>query len=203
MNEPAAASRSPIADNMPDPPCDDEWLAIARVIRPRGRKGEVVVQVLTDFPERFATLRRAHLDVPGGSPEPVEIAASWWHQDALVLRFAGVDSIAEAERLRGRVVVIPRGERTRLGASRYYVSELRGCSVVHRSGEALGTVTGVEPTGGVDLLKVRPDGAAQGAEDLLIPLAEEICIEIDVAARRIVIEPPEGLLELNKSQGDA
>jgi 16S rRNA processing protein RimM len=184
---------------MPDALCDDEWLAIARVIRPRGRKGEVVVEVLTDFPERFAALRRAHLDTPGGTPELIEIAASWWHQDALVLHFAGVDSIAEAERLRGRVVLVPRDERTRLGPNRYYLWELIGCAVVRRSGEPVGTVTGVEPTGGVDLLKVTAEGASSDSEDLLIPLAEEICTAIDAAARRIVIEPPEGLLDLNET----
>ena len=199
MNEPAAARRSRVADIMPDTPGDDEWLAIARVVRPRGRKGEVVVEVLTDFPQRFATLRRAHLDVPGGAPEPVEIAASWWHQDALVLLFAGVHSIAEAERLRGRVVLVPRGERTRLGPNQYYVWELIGCAVVRRSGEPVGTVSGIEPTGGVDLLRIRAEGDSPEGQDLLIPLAEEICTAIDVAARRIVIEPPEGLLELNES----
>ena len=182
---------------MPDTPCDDDWLAIARVIRPRGRKGEVVVEVLTDFPERFTALRRVHLDVPGGPPEPVEVAASWWHRDALVVRFAGVDSIAEAGRLRGRLVLVPRDQRTRLGPNQYYLWELIGCAVVRRSGEAVGTVTGIEPTGGVDLLKVRAEGASIDAQDLLIPVAEEICTAIDVAARRIVIEPPEGLLDLN------
>jgi 16S rRNA processing protein RimM len=201
VNEPAAASRS-LADNMPDPPCDDEWLAIARVLRSRGRKGEVVVQVLTDFPERFATLRRAHLETPGGSPELVEIAASWWHQEALVLHFAGVDSIEEAERLRGRALVVRRDERARLGPNQYYLWDLIGCAVMLRSGEPVGTVTGIEPTGGVDLLKVRAEGASSGGQDLLIPLAEEICTAIDLPGRRIVIEPPEGLLELNEPQGD-
>lgn len=199
MNEPAAAGRGRVAGIMPDTPRNDEWLAIARVIRPRGRKGEVVVEVLTDFPERFARLRRTHLEFPGGAPEPAEITASWWHQDALILRFAGVDSIAEAERLRGRVILVPREQRMRLGRNQYYLWELIGCAVVHRGGEPVGTVTGLEPTGGVDLLRVRSEGASSDAQDLLIPLAEEICTAIDVAARRIVIEPPEGLLELNES----
>ncbi len=178
---------------------DHEWLAIARVLRPRGRHGEVAVEVLTDFPERFAALRRAYLDSSGDArPELAEIAESWWHQGTLVLRFAGVESIDQAERLRGRLVLIPRSERARLGRNRYYVWELVGCAVVRPGGEPVGTVTDVEPTGGVDLLAVRADAASPDAQDLLIPLAEEICIAIDLDARRIVIEPPEGLLSLNE-----
>ncbi len=200
MSEPAAAAqRLAAADTTAERPGDDEWLVVARVRRPRGRKGEVAAVTLTDFPERFATLRKVHIEVPGGVPEPAEITGSWWHRGTLILHFAGVDSITDAERLRGRAVLIPRGERARLGRNQYYLWELIGCAVVRGGGELVGTVTGIEPTGGVDLLKVRAEGASTHAEDLLIPLAEEICIGIDVAARRIVIEPPEGLLDLNQS----
>jgi 16S rRNA processing protein RimM len=184
---------------MTDRPGDDEWLAIARVLRPRGRKGEVAAEVLTDFPERFATLRQAYLEVPGAKPELAEIAACWWHRGKLILHFSRVDSIGEAERLRGRLVLIARGERARLGRNQYYLWELVGCAVERRGGEAVGTVIGIEPTGGVDLLRVKASDAPQGAQELLIPLAEEICIGIDVAARRIVVEPPEGLLDLNRT----
>lgn len=186
---------------MADKPGDDQWLAVARVLRPRGRKGEVAAAVLTDFPERFATMRRAYLEVSGAEPEPAEITASWWHRGTLILQFSGVSSIGEAERLRGRIVLIPREERARLGQNQYYLWELVGCAVVRQGGERVGTVAAVEATGGVDLLRVKAEGDSRSVQDLLIPLAEEICTSIDVAARRIVIEPPEGLLDLNASQG--
>jgi 16S rRNA processing protein RimM len=179
-------------------PGHDEWLAVARVLRPRGLKGEVTVDVLTDFPERLGTLCDVHLEAPAGSLERLHIADSWWHQGTLVLRFAGIGSIDEAEKLRGRLLLIPRSQRVRLGPNQYYVWELVGCAVLRSNGDAVGVVTEVEPTGGVDLLRVRADGAAPGVEDLLIPLAEEICTAIDVGARRVVIEPPEGLLDLNR-----
>lgn len=174
----------------------DQWLAIARLIRPRGRKGELIAEVLTDFPERFATLRRAFVEQPGGEPEPAEVEKAWWHQGRLVLCFAGVESISQAERLRGRLVMVPRGERAALADGRYYLWDLVGCDLFGPSGgEPLGTVTAVEPTGGVDLLRVKRSGA--DGREVLIPFARAICRHIDVGARRIVIEPPEGLLELN------
>jgi 16S rRNA processing protein RimM len=180
----------------------DVWFAIARVLRPRGRRGEVVADVLTDFPERFATTKRAFLENPEAGPQPVEIAETWWHEGRLILRFAGVDSISQAERLRGRLLMIPQRERVALGENQYYVWELIGCAVLCRgSRQPLGEVTGVEPTGGVELLRVRPSGP-EGAQsdELLIPFAQEICPEIDVGARRIVIDPPEGLLDLNEER---
>ena len=181
---------------------DDAWLAIARILRPRGRRGEVVADVLTDFPERFATAKRAFLENAETGPQPVEIAETWWHEGRLILRFAGVDSISQAERLRGRLLMIPQRERVALGQNQYYVWELIGCAVVSRgSRQPLGEVTGVEPTGGVELLRVQPGGSEHtGRDELLIPFAQEICSEIDVSARRIVIDPPEGLLDLNEER---
>jgi 16S rRNA processing protein RimM len=179
----------------------DGHIAVARILRPRGRAGEVVAEVLTDFPERFTGLREVFIENSGGSPEAAELAEVWWHEGRLILRFAGVDSISKADELRGRLVLVPRQERLAPGERRYYLSEIVGCTVLDRRGLALGAVVDVEPTGGVDLLRVRrlneAGGKDGGKEDLLIPFAEEICTEIDLRARRIVIEPPEGLLELN------
>lgn len=181
---------------------EEAWLAIARILRPRGRRGEVVVELLTDFPERFASLKRAFLENTETEPQRVEIAETWWQQGRLILRFAGVDSISQAECLRGRLLLIQRRERVALGENRYYLWELIGCDVICRgSGIALGKVTDVQPTGGVELLRVQADrpGSPEAAE-WLIPFAQEICPEIDVGARRIVIDPPEGLLDLNEER---
>ncbi|HEY6292781.1 MAG TPA: ribosome maturation factor RimM [Terriglobia bacterium] len=177
----------------------EAWVAVARIRRPRGRKGEVVAEALTDFPERFATLQRGFIESAGSDPEPVEIAEAWWHQEQLILRFAGVDSISQAEELRDRLLLVPRGERLTLSDHRYYVTDLIGCEVLSRDGgQAIGKVTGVERTGGVDLLQVERTGPkGDPSRTLLIPFAQEICPEIDVRSLRIVIDPPQGLLELN------
>ena len=176
-------------------------VAVARILRPRGRVGEVIAEVLTDLPGRFDHLRRVFLEKHGGPPEPVELAHVWWHQGRLILRFAGVDSISKAEELRDRLVLVAREERVAPGEGRYYLSDVVGCAVLDRRGSQLGEVVDVESTGGADLLRIRrarelPHRGGE-SEDLLIPFVEDICVEIDLPARRIVIDPPEGLLELN------
>ena len=176
------------------------YVAVARILRPRGRVGEVVAEVLTDFPERFNELRRVLLERCGGSPEAAELAQAWWHESQLILRFSGIDSISKADELRGRLVLVPSEQRVALGEHRYYLSDVVGCTVLDRSGSPLGQVVAVEPTGGVDLLHVRRSAESdpgRAREELLIPFAQEICSEIDVQSRRIVIDPPEGLLDLN------
>ncbi len=167
-------------------------------MKPQGRRGEVAAEILTDFPERFRALRRAFLETADRAPEPVEIEQAWPHKRRMVLKFSGVDTIDQAERLRGRHLLIPREERVPLPPHHYYVWELRGCLVVtEREGvrREVGVVTEVEPTGGVNLLHVSPPGGRRG--EVLIPLAQAICTRIDPEAKTIVIDPPEDLLELN------
>ena len=115
-----------------------------------------------------------------------------------LLKFAGIDSINDAETLRGRYVLIPEEEKAALATHQYYLWELTGCQVVIESEGArkpLGTVTEVERTGGVDLLHVWDN-----SRDVLIPFAQAICKVVDPKAKLIVIEPPEDLLDLNQSQ---
>ena len=184
----------------------EQFLAIARISRPQGRRGEVAAEILTDFLERFAEIRRVYVESPGGSPEPRDIEKAWLHKGRVVLKLAGVDSIEAAERLRGCHVLIRREERMPLAAGRYYEWELEGCRVVREQGGALsevGTVTGVERTGGVELLRVALSPLERGGKpggkprEALIPLAQAICTRIDLQAKLIVIDPPDDLLDLN------
>ncbi|MBI1984296.1 MAG: 16S rRNA processing protein RimM [Acidobacteria bacterium] len=177
---------------------EKEFLAVARIVKPQGRRGEVAAEILTDFPERFARVQRTYLERPGQEPRPVELENAWPHKGRVVLKFAGVDSINQANSLRGLHVLVPRQEKMPLPAHHYYVWELRGCRVVaEQEGKSkeVGTVTDVEPTGGVDLLHVAPQGRPR--DEVLIPLAQDICKRIDTEAKTIVIDPPEDLLELN------
>lgn len=176
-------------------PEQERFLAIARIVRVQGRRGEVAAEILTDFPARFETLRRVYLEKPGEAPAPVAVENTWPHKGRVVLKFSGIDSIDQASRLRGLHILIPREERMPLPAFHYYVWELRGCRVVVEGGGApseVGTVTDVEPTGGVDLLHI-----ATRRGEVLVPLAQTICTRIDTKARTIVIDPPADLLDLN------
>jgi 16S rRNA processing protein RimM len=175
--------------------CPEKFLAIARIVKPQGRRGEVAAEVLTDFPARFDGVRQVFLESPDRQPEPAKVETAFAHKGRIILKFAGVDSIDEANRLRNLHVLIRHEERMELPAHHYYVSDLVGCRVITEQGERseLGTVTEVEPTGGVDLLHVRgPDG-----RELLIPLAEAVCTRINPEGKLIVVEPPEALLDLN------
>ncbi len=186
-------------------PVDAAYLAVARITRPHGRRGEVAAEILTDFPERFAGLRQAYLEVPGGEPQEAALESARPHKGRMILKFAGVESIPAAEGLRGRHVLIPKQDRVRLTEGYYYLWELEGCRVVRAAPspesqgsraegatEEVGRVTSVEPTAGVALLHV---STAKG--EVLIPFAEEICTKINEAAKMIWIEPPADLLELN------
>jgi 16S rRNA processing protein RimM len=194
------------------------WVAVAHILRPRGNKGEVAAELLTDFPQRLTELREAFLGDGRESAEPrrIPIKACWLsqnHPGQAVFHFEGCSSIDDAEKLRGQDVLLPIEQRVTLPAGQYFISDLIGCSVFEGAREVspvasspcsmatapafIGSVTDVQFTGegvsGTPLLVV---DAREG--ELLIPLAEDICTRIDTAARRIDVQLPEGLRELNE-----
>jgi 16S rRNA processing protein RimM len=135
------------------------------------------------------------LENPGKPPQSIKVENVWPHKGRVVIKFSGVDSIASASGLKGRHVLILAEERMPLPPNHYYLWELQGCRVVterHGKRVEVGTVTDIEPTGGVDVLHV-----ATSRGEVLIPLAQAICTKIDTQARTILIEPPEDLLDLN------
>jgi 16S rRNA processing protein RimM len=195
----ASANRPGVARASGTPPdWSGAFVAVARIVRPRGRHGEVQAEILTDFPARLALRRWAFLE-GSRTPSPVAVENVWMHQGRVVFKFEGVDSIGQAEPLRGQHVLIPREERAPLGPHQYYFSELRGCSVLRKGVDGplfVGVVEDVERTAGGEILHV-----STRAGEVLIPLAQEICRRVDLAARVIVIDPPEDLLELNSPRG--
>lgn len=183
---------------MPGPKHTEEWVAIARITRSRGNRGEVSAISLSDHPERFQQLEEVLLFGAEASPEtPVRFTVEeiWHHGARLIFKFQGVDSISEADRLRNAEIRVPMEERFPLPEGEYYHSDLEGCEVVERtSGETVGVVERFLEQGGNGMLQVKP---ASANHEILIPFIRNICVEIDVEAKRIVIDPPEGLLELN------
>lgn len=171
-------------------------VTLARILRPHGRHGEVAAEILTDFPERLKSLREVFLS-DGATSRRMAVRGCALHKGQALFHFEGCDSISAAERLRGLEVQVPLAERVPLPAGRHYVTDLMGCEICERgTRERLGVVRDVQFTGeetvGTPLLVVEtPRG------ELLIPFAEEICIRIDSAVRRIEVALPDGLRELN------
>lgn len=182
-----------------------EWVSVARILRPHGRRGEVAAEILTDFPRRLVSLRAATLRASAGgkntaATRQVAVKSCWLSPSRggqAIFHFVGCDSIPAAEKLVGFEVQIPLADRVKLPAGTYFVTDLIGCEVHEQSGATIGRVRDVQIHGdeiaGTPILEVdSPRG------ELLIPLAREICVAIDTAARRIEIVPPEGLLDLNR-----
>ena len=197
-----------------------QWIVLAHILRPKGRKGEVLAELFTDFPERFdqhphvwlAPAGFADRTVPdsvaGAGAEPAEIAAHWLpvgkNAGRIVFHFAGTDSIEKAEQLAGKDILVPLTERMPLDEGAAYISDLIGCTVYDR-GQTLGVVDSVEfpttPDGSrrleeaAPLLSVRlPEG-----DEVLVPFASAFLLELDVAAKSIRMALPEGLAELNRA----
>jgi 16S rRNA processing protein RimM len=167
-------------------------LAILR--RARGIRGEVLAESLGSSPERFRPGLGVTLHDPrSGSDRAAEIEQAWTHGGRLVLKFAGIETRDAAEALKGLEVRLPESERPDPPAGQYYLSDLIGCRIQSVDGKELGEVTGWHDFGGPALLEVGGDGG------LLVPLVPEICRDVDVAGRRIVVELPEGLEDLNRA----
>jgi 16S rRNA processing protein RimM len=160
-----------------------DLVTIAERLRPRGIKGELSAVPLSDNPERVGRVFVNHVEY--------EVENAWRHGGYVVFKFRGVDSMTAAEALEGADVAIPREERAALPEGEYYQTDLVGFAVVTRLGEAIGTVQGWREYGGPPLLEVDA-----GGKELLIPFAKSICVEIDLAGRRIIVDLPEGLLDL-------
>ena len=203
-----------------------KWVALARILRARGNKGEVAVELLTDFPQRLKELKEVYLGdgasdgERGGEPRRVDVREFWVdrnHAGQAVYWFEACASISDAEKLRGLDVLIPFEQRVVLPAGQYFVEDLVGCSVfevpasdgaaavvsspclMNEAPMLIGSVVDVQAVGeqqaGTPILVIDVRG-----EELLIPLAVDICRRIDVVGRRIEVVLPEGLRELNSAE---
>ncbi len=195
---------------MPEQP--EGWVWLARIRRPQGRKGEVFAEILTDFPEKFEERRQLWLFDAGVSaaagarpaaraPRQVELKNHWLHKGGVVLHFAQVDSISDAETLAGLIVAIPQAERAELSEDEVYIGDLIGCELIDVAGAEpvrLGEIENVDRSGGAaPLLVVR---GAKG--ELLVPFAKSYLRKIDLEAKRVEMALPEGLIDLNSTDKD-
>jgi 16S rRNA processing protein RimM len=196
------------------------WVIVARILRPRGNKGEVAAQLLTDFPERLTKLTEVFLGASSGAkaaePRLTALKACWLsqnHKGQAVFHFEACNSISEAEKFRGLDVLLPIESRAKLSAGQYFLDDLVGCLVFENFAEP--SVVSSSPCslasapallGVVKEVQIPGEGVAgtpllvidTSAGELLVPLAEDICTRINTVERRIDVVLPDGLRDLNK-----
>ncbi len=175
------------------PDAQPSFIAIARIARTRGNRGEVVADLYTDFPDRFDALEEVWLEFGDGKMQCMALENSWEYKGRRILKFAGVDSISAAEVFAGCWVVIPADQAVQLPEGTYYDHDLIGCSVQDTHGNQLGVVSDILRIAGNSQLVVK-----SSAREYLIPAVEGICIRISVADKQILVDPPEGLMDLSK-----
>jgi 16S rRNA processing protein RimM len=172
---------------------NEELVAIAKLTRTRGLRGELVADVLTDFPERFEETETVFVVKPNGERGELKLEKHWFQKNRVVLKFAGIDSIEAAEEFVNSEICVLESEAVELEEDEFFDWELAGCRVETIDGERIGTVREVMRTGGTEILVV--DSEADAGKDFLIPFANDICVETDVENKLIRVDLPEGLLE--------
>lgn len=193
------------------------WIVLAHLLRPQGRKGELLAELFTDFPERFENRKQVYLAPSGFEGEAsqarsAEVVSFWLpvgkNEGRIVLQFAGVDSISQAEGLAGLEVLVHREDRMPLSEDSVYTSDLIGCTVYDGSVE-VGNIVDVQfpatPDGGRRLEEAAPllEVTSESGDEILIPFAKAFVVDVDVQAKRVDMALPVGLLDVNRpAQGD-
>jgi len=168
-----------------------EWVTVAVLGRTHGNRGEITAVPMTLRPDRLQHLRAAYLFGDSGEPHRVEIESAWEHINRVVLKFRGIDNISDAEIWQGAELRVPATERAPLAEGEFYYSDLIGCEVWDRvAGDRVGVVTAIREFGGPGLLELD--------NGMFVPYAKAICIHIDPTNRRIDVDLPEGLRDLNR-----
>src|SRR5262245_43420898 len=168
-----------------------ELIAVGRILRPQGRRGEVRVELLTDEPGRLGELYDCYL-VPPDAGEPVRIETVWFQGPVPVVKLAGTDSIEAAPGLAGRLLAIPRAAVRPLAADGCYAFDLLGCAVRTPEGQALGVIAEVNPGPAHDFWVVRT-----AEREWLLPAVTAMVERVDLENRVVVVTPPDGLVELD------
>jgi 16S rRNA processing protein RimM len=175
---------------MPDPQASaDDFLLVGTIGLPFGIKGQVKLHTVTTRPEHLSRIKTVFL---GDEHTPTRLRRAAEHKHALmILTLAGIEDRTAAETLRGTEVYIRQQDAAPLDEDEYFFHDLPGLQVETTSGEVLGTVTEVLETGANDVLLVK----RESGEEVLIPMTREVIKALDIAAKRVVIEPIQGLLD--------
>ena len=171
-----------------------EYVALAKIFKPRGNRGEVAARDLCEDPDRFSEDAVVSLLYPSGLREERTIEHAWYHQGRLILKLAGIENIGDAENLRGCEVQIPYEDLGAPPEGEHYDIDLIGCEVIAAdTGRVIGKVEELLESGGQPLLDVR-----QESKEILIPYTPEICLDVNTELKRIKVRLPDGLEDLNE-----
>jgi len=171
----------------------DALVLVGRIARTHGHRGAMIVKSETDFPEvRFARGATVWIE-RAGVPAEVTIVDAHFHNGRPIVTLEGVESMNDAELLRGAELRVPEGALQQLPEGAFYHFQLIGCEVATIGGDQVGTVRAVDGDAGNHRLSIASDSG-----EVLVPLVTSICVSIDVVAKRIVIDPPAGLLDVNR-----
>jgi 16S rRNA processing protein RimM len=186
------------------------WVVVAHLLRPQGRKGEMLAELLTDFPERLAGRKGLYLsppEAPGSQePRPVEVLSAWLpvgrNRGRIVLQFAGIESISAAETIAGLNLVVHEEDRIPIEEDSAYISDLVGCNLLDNS-VPIGMVTDVQfPTApdGTRLASAAPLVVVQAVDhsEILIPFVKAFIRQIDLPGRKLIMNLPAGLIDVNR-----
>jgi 16S rRNA processing protein RimM len=191
---------------------DSHWIVLAQLLRPQGRKGELLAELLTDFTVRFEGGCRVFLaaeNFRGASSEArmAEVTSYWLpvgkNQGRIVLKIAGIDTISDAEAIAGLEVIVPREERLPLDEEANYISDLIGCTV-YDAANPVGVIEDVQFATTPDGLRRLEEAApmlvltSPDGDELLVPFAKDFLVKVDAAARRVEMVLPAGLLDVNR-----
>ena len=171
-----------------------ELVAVAKAVRTRGLRGEVVAELLTDFPERFDGLEHLIAVFPNGTRRALALEDHWLQGERIVLKLGGYDSVEEAGALVGCEFTVREADAVELEEDEFYDWQLTGCRVETIDGTDIGSVREILHPGSAPVLVIR--GEASDAREHLVPLVASICVEIDIARRLIRVDAPDGLLEM-------
>lgn len=172
---------------------DASLITIAHLRRTRGNKGELIGDSLTSHPERFQKLERVFLVKAGAETREMQVDRVWDFRGEPVFQFAGIDSISAAETLAGFDVCVPADERVELEEGEYFFDDIVGCEAYDPQGAKIGTVAGWQEGPGLSWFEVEQ----AGGKPFLVPFNREIFREIDVEGRKVTLDLPEGLRDLN------
>jgi 16S rRNA processing protein RimM len=170
---------------------NNSLITVAKVLKPHGIRGEVVLESWSDVEGRLEKSDGFLVVNQGNVVREVKVQSRRFFKGRHVMKFCEVSNLTEAEVLRGSLLAIPEDSLGMLPDDRYFIHRLIGMQVKLRDGRLVGKIVNVMKTAGVDILEVGEKGA------ILIPFASDICVEVNPDQNQVIIDPPEGLLQLN------